>query len=144
MFIKLYFTPKICYNVKVNILYAQNVFKEDIMKIAIIGSRGLQVNIEQFIPLQYCDEIISGGARGIDTCAREFAQRHNIKLTEFLPDYNRYGRKAPLVRNKLIVEACDVVVAFWDGQSRGTMFTVNYAREIGKPVKLYKLRVRQN
>lgn len=110
-------------------------------KIAIVGSRGLRVDVAKYIPPEYCAAVISGGARGIDTCAREYAHKYNIPLIEHLPQYDTYGRKAPLVRNKLIVEDADIVVAFWDGQSTGTIYTVNYAKELGKPVKLLKLKL---
>ena len=68
------------------------------MKLAIIGSRGLWVeDVGAFLP-PGVTELVSGGAKGIDTCAREYALSHGLKLTEFLPDYRRYGRAAPLVR----------------------------------------------
>ena len=55
------------------------------MKVAIVGSRGLQVaHLENYLPAGVT-EIVSGGARGIDTCARAYAHSHQIKLTEFLP-----------------------------------------------------------
>ena len=85
------------------------------------------------------DTIVSGGAIGADTYAKEFAIKHNLKLIEFLPDYEKYGRKAPLVRNKLIVEECDCLIAFWDGKSRGTKFTLDYAKELGKPTKIVQI-----
>ena len=108
------------------------------MKLAIIGSRTCPpIDIEKY--LKYIpDTIVSGGARGADTYAREFAQKHNLKLIEFLPEYDKYGRGAPLVRNKLIVEECDCVLAFWDGQSHGTKFTLDYAKEKNKPKKLFR------
>lgn len=92
------------------------------MKVAVIGSRGLRVdNLEKYLPKE-TTEIVSGGARGIDTCAREYAVRNNIKLTEFLPEYERYGRSAPLKRNLLIIDYADYVLAFWDGKSYGTKY----------------------
>ena len=85
------------------------------MRVAIVGSRSLTVqNLEAYLP-QGVTEIISGGARGVDTCARQYALRHHLKLTEFLPDYARYGRAAPLKRNITIIENADLVLAFWDG-----------------------------
>ena len=64
------------------------------MKIAIIGSRGLHVNdLERYLP-ENVTEIVSGGARGIDSDARAYAQAHGIPLKEFLPDYERFGRSA--------------------------------------------------
>ncbi len=69
------------------------------MKIAVIGSRGLTVrNLEKYLPKE-TTEIVSGGAIGIDSCAREYALINKIKLTEFLPEYKKYGRCAPLKRN---------------------------------------------
>lgn len=73
------------------------------MKLAIIGSRGLWVeDLGAYLP-PGVTELVSGGAKGIDTCAREYALSHGLKLTEFLPDYRLYGRAAPLVRNREIV-----------------------------------------
>lgn len=108
------------------------------MKLAIIGSRTCPVlDIEaqlKYIP----DTIISGGARGADTYARLFAQKHNLNLVEYLPEYDKYPPKiAPLKRNELIVDACDCLLAFWDGTSRGTKYTIDLAVKKGKPVKIY-------
>lgn len=82
------------------------------MKLAIVGSRNCPpIDIEAH--LKYIPEtIVSGGAKGVDTYAREFALKHNLVLIEFLPEYDKYGKGAPLVRNKLIVDNCDCVLAF--------------------------------
>ena len=59
------------------------------MKVAVIGSRGLTIdNLEKYLPRE-TTEIISGGAKGIDTCAREYAVSHGIKLTELLSEYEK-------------------------------------------------------
>ena len=106
------------------------------MKIAIVGSRNVIIeNFDDYIPSE-CTEIVSGGARGIDTCARLWAEKKTLTVTEFLPDYARYGRGAPMVRNRLIVDYADAVVAFWDGKSKGTAYTVTYAQKQGKPVSV--------
>lgn len=109
------------------------------MKLAIIGSRNCPpIDIE--VHLKYIpDTIISGGAKGADTYAREFAQKHNLKLIEFLPEYDKYGKGAPLVRNKLIVENSDCVLAFWDGKSKGTEYTLDYAKQLNKPIKIVEI-----
>lgn len=109
------------------------------MKVAVIGSRGLTVeNLEKYLPKE-TTEIISGGARGVDTCAREYALSHGIKLTEFLPDYKKYGRSAPLKRNITIIENADLVLAFWDGSSRGTKFVIDKCRELDAYIKVYRM-----
>lgn len=109
------------------------------MTLAIIGSRTCPpVDIEaqlKSIP----DTIVSGGALGADTYAREFAKKKGLKLIEYFPDYDKYGRRAPLERNKLIVEECDCLLAFWDGKSRGTKFTLDYAKEKNKPIKIVNI-----
>ena len=110
------------------------------MKIAIIGSRGLTLDdITNYLP-EECTEIVSGGARGIDRSARYYADMYGIPLKEFLPNYRVHGAKAPLVRNRLIVDYADVVYAFWDGNSRGTRYVIEYAQSVGKPVRVFRLR----
>lgn len=61
------------------------------MKIAVIGSRSLVVNnLEKYLPKDV-DEIVSGGAIGIDRCAKEYAIRNNITLREFCPNIINLG-----------------------------------------------------
>ena len=107
------------------------------MKVAVVGSRNLEVkNLGDYLPVEVT-EIVSGGAKGVDTSAREYAKEHGIKLTEFLPEYSRYKRGAPLKRNIQIVEYADMVLAFWDGQSRGTKYVIDYCKQQGIPLKIY-------
>ena len=110
------------------------------MKIAIIGSRNITVeHLERYLPTQ-ADEIVSGGARGIDSCAKKYAEQNGLKITEFLPEYQRYGRGAPLKRNDQIIAYADMVVAFWDGSSKGTKYVIERCRRIGKGVIVYEVR----
>lgn len=107
------------------------------MKIAIIGSRDLTVSdLGCYLP-KNTTEIVSGGARGIDTCAREYAQANGIKLTEFLPDYEKYGRGAPIKRNRKIIDYADAVIAFWDGRSRGTGYVIDQCFLSRKKITVY-------
>lgn len=109
------------------------------MKLAIIGSRGLWVeNLGDYLP-PGVTEIVSGGAKGIDSCARQYAQEHGLKLTEFLPDYPRYGRGAPLKRNLEIIAYADQVLAFWDGNSPGTKHVINQCKKQKKKVTVHLL-----
>ena len=108
------------------------------MKIAVIGSRELKVNdLEKYLPVGVT-EIVSGGAKGVDTCAREYANTKGLKLTEFLPEYNRYGRGAPLKRNLQIIDYADEVLAFWDGRSRGTKYVIEQCKKRNKKVTVIK------
>ncbi len=104
------------------------------MKIAVIGSRKLKhVDLVSYVP-KTVTEIVSGGALGIDSCAADYAKVMGIKLTEFLPDYRRYGKGAPIRRNKQIAEYADEGIAFWDGKSKGTKNTIELFKKLGKPI----------
>ena len=105
------------------------------MKLAIIGSRNLNVDIVDYLT-DDVTEIVSGGARGVDSCAALVASKRNVKLTEFKPNYSKYGRCAPLKRNDQIAEYADEALAFWDGTSKGTQYTVKAFQKLGKKVRV--------
>lgn len=110
------------------------------MKLAIIGSRSISVkNLDIYIP-QNTTEIVSGGAKGIDSDAAEYAIQNNIKLTVFLPDYKRYRRGAPLKRNEQIAEYADMAIAFWDGKSKGTQHTISLFQKLKKEIEIIILQ----
>ena len=73
---------------------------------------------------------------GVDRCAAEYAKENGIKLTEFVPQYEQYGRAAPIVRNKEIVDYSDKIIAFWNGKSKGTLSVIKYAQKTGKPCEI--------
>ena len=102
------------------------------MKVAVIGSRTINsIDLEKYLPAA-TTEIISGGAKGVDLCAKLYAEQNNIPYTEYLPEYKKYGKAAPLRRNDKIIDMADVVLAFWDGKSRGTKYVIercNYFRK---------------
>ena len=111
------------------------------MKVAVIGSRNLNItNLKEYIP-ENVSEIVSGGARGIDSNSRDYARKNKIPLTEFLPDYKRFGRVAPLKRNLQIIEYADIVIAFWDGKSHGTKYVIDNCRNLNVPVQIVKINL---
>lgn len=107
------------------------------MKIAVIGSRRIIVrDLGRYLP-EGVTEIVSGGAKGVDTSAREYAQANGLKLTEFLPEYQKYGRGAPLKRNLQIIDYADAVIAFWDGTSKGTKYVIDNCKKKHKNITVY-------
>lgn len=109
------------------------------MKVAVIGSRNIKAfDLSGFLP-EGTDELVSGGARGVDTVAREYAKSAGLPITEFLPEYDKYGKGAPLVRNVSIIEYADIVLAFWDGKSRGTRFVIDKCKRLGKEIRIFML-----
>lgn len=117
--------------------------------LAVIGVRDLRgrefrdfrlVSSELDRYLGWIDEVVSGGARGSDKMGVRWAQERGLPFREFLPDFAAYGRPmAYFVRNRHIANACDLMVAFWDGLSRGTRDAIDYTERLGKPVDTIRL-----
>lgn len=97
-------------------------------------------DLEKYLP-DNITEIVSGGAKGIDTCAREYALARKLKLAEFLSEYAKYQRRAPLKRNLQIIEYADEVIAFWDGVSRGTKYVIDNCNRLNKKITIYKFNI---
>jgi len=75
------------------------------------------------------DVIVSGGARGADRLGARYAKERGLKLLEFIPNWDLWGKRAGFMRNTQIVEASDMIVAFWDGKSNGTRDSINKAKK---------------
>ncbi len=107
------------------------------MILGIVGSRSLKLPLPEELMPPYIDTIISGGAKGIDKCARNYAFERHIGMLEILPEYDRYGRRAPLMRNDWIISLSDMIYIFWDGKSRGTAYVIKKCAEIKKPHRVF-------
>jgi predicted Rossmann fold nucleotide-binding protein DprA/Smf involved in DNA uptake len=108
-------------------------------KIAVVGSRTFRDDrllAKTLVALKPA-VVISGGAKGADRLAERWARRSGIEVKIFKPDRKKY-RHPYHHRNRLIAEACDVLIAFWDGHSSGTKYTIDYARRMGKPVTVIR------
>ena len=106
------------------------------MKLLIVGSRSIrEFDLEKHIP-NGTTMIITGGANGIDTLAEQYADKKRLSKLIMRPQYNLYGKCAPLKRNEKMIELCDMALIVWDGCSKGTKYSINYANKIGKQVIL--------
>lgn len=80
---------------------------------------------------------VHGGAIGFDSQVAAAAADLGIAQDAIQPDYSRYGKPAPLIRNRQIVDSTDLLVACYDGRRHGgTHYTVEYARRHNKPIRL--------
>ena len=94
--------------------------------------------------------IISGGARGADTLGERFANEMGLEISRFIPDWDDLGKRAGYVRNaemaKFSVEDGNygVLIAFWDGKSRGTKHMIDLANKYGLEVHVVNYKEKLN
>ena len=130
-----------------------------VMKVAVIGSRDftnyalLTEKLDKLHQMQQITTIVSGGAKGADSYGEFWAKMQGMTPLIFEakwedlshPDANikrnrwgkQYDASAGFRRNKTIIENCDIVFAFWDGSSPGTEDSLNYAKSLKKPIKIF-------
>jgi hypothetical protein len=116
--------------------------------LAIVGSRGLHISkgdirryVKQLEDAFYIKvtKVVSGGARGIDHCAELYAKQYRKKLEVYKPDWDKYGKRAGFIRNELIINNADYVLAFWNGESKGTLDSIRKAHKLKKLAIVYIL-----
>lgn len=112
------------------------------MKVIIAGSRWIHdinlvdsaIKASEF-PIK---AIVSGTARGIDTCAIEWAKQNGFtedQIHKFPAYWRKYGQHAAgFIRNRKMSRFADALIAIWDGNSRGTAHMIQCMRELDKPV----------
>ena len=115
--------------------------REISMKLAIIGSRNfndyelLKRWAYVYLTAAWGHNVIivSGGAKGADSLSEKFAEEYAYKKEIYLPNWEKHGKAAGFIRNQKIIDACDMVLAFWDGQSKGTEDSIKKAKVAKKP-----------
>ena len=94
--------------------------------------------------------IVSGGARGADTLGERFANEMGLEISRFIPDWDGLGKRAGYVRNaemaKFAVEDDNdgMLIAFLDGQSRGTKHMIDLAKRYGLEVHVVNYKEKLN
>lgn len=84
-------------------------------------------------------EVVCGGALGVDVLGYKLARKLNIPVKVFLPDWEKHGRAAGIIRNRQMGDYAQALIAVWDGKSRGTKHMIDYAHEKG--LQVYSHRV---
>jgi hypothetical protein len=107
-------------------------------KIAIVGSRNItdyeiiKTFVLSYIDVNNIEWVCSGGARGVDSLAEQFADEFNIPKKIFLADWDQFGKQAGFLRNFDIITNSDIVFAIWDGVSKGTQHSMSIAKKQNK------------
>lgn len=117
------------------------------IKIAIGGCRDFNDReyifkfLDQYIKELRYEEIIiiSGHCCGVDAIAEEYAEIKKFKTMIFPAEWDKFGRAAGPARNKKMVEASDIVIAFWDEKSKGTKSLISLAKKMGKALEICKI-----
>ena len=112
------------------------------MKVLICGSRTwtewdpIWARMEQ-LPADTI--VVHGGARGVDKIADYIAGRLKLERRQYLAQWGKYGKAAGVIRNRQMIEEeqPDLVIAYWNGTSRGTKDTIDLARKHKIPVEVY-------
>ena len=106
------------------------------IKLLVVGSRNIKdFDLDEHIPPE-TELIISGGAGGVDSIAEKYADEHKISKLIIRPRYDIYGKAAPIKRNQVMVDLADAVLVIWDGRSKGTKHTADYAKKKNKPITI--------
>jgi len=82
--------------------------------------------------------IVSGKAKGADTLGEQYAQECDFDIKEFPADWNKYGKRAGYLRNQEMANYADGLIAFWNGESKGTKHMIDIAKKGGLKVKIVK------
>ncbi len=111
------------------------------MRYAIIGSRTCTSRKFVFPALDKIlhlgDIIVSGGAKGADFLAEEYAEQKDFTVVVYKAMWDLYGKSAGFKRNVQIIDDADEVIAFWDGKSKGTKHSLGLAKQARKPIHLF-------
>jgi len=116
---------------------------DNVMKVIIAGSRTfddyhyLSMMCDRIFGIKDDIEIVSGGAKGADSLGERYARERNLPLTIFPAEWDKYGKSAGYKRNSQMADYSHMLIAFWDGKSKGTQHMINLAEKKGLMVEVY-------
>ena len=107
------------------------------MNVGVVGSRTFSdyKKLSETLDKYAITTIVSGGAKGADSLAEKYAKAYGLEMVVFKPNWE-LGKRAGRLRNSDIVNASDMIVAFWDGKSKGTLDSINKAELCNKFVEI--------
>jgi hypothetical protein len=87
-------------------------------------------------PAEWITELVSGTARGVDSIGEDWARQRGVRIRQFPAEWDKFGKRAGFLRNQQMAEYADCLVAFWNGQSKGTKHMIDIMKNLGKPVEV--------
>ncbi len=112
------------------------------MKIIIAGGRDFDDYGRLYTVMgeydHYHVELVCGMAKGADALGLEWAQLNHVDVAKFPADWDTHGKSAGYIRNSEMADYADVLVAFWDGTSKGTKHMIDLALGKGLEVHVYR------
>lgn len=117
------------------------------MKVIIAGGRDfndydlLCRKADKILSRQDEVEIVSGTAKGADKLGEMYANERHFSIKRFPADWGTHGKKAGYMRNEDMAIYADVLIAFWDGQSKGTKHMIDIAELHGLPTRIIRYSV---
>lgn len=114
------------------------------MKVIIAGSRNfndydkLKEVCNHLLSRQKTVEIVSGAARGADKLGEKYALEKGYSIKQFPADWEKHGKRAGYLRNEEMAKYGDALIAFWDGESKGTEHMINLAKKYNLKIKVVK------
>ena len=115
------------------------------MKLIIAGSRTfgnyklLSAHLDDICARYDITEIVSGTAAGADSLGELYAKDHNIPVTRFPADWNKYGKSAGYRRNEQMAQYADACICFSVDNSRGTEHMINLAKKYRLKLRVVRL-----
>ena len=113
------------------------------MKTIIAGSRHITdfriVRQAIFDSGFHITRVVSGEARGVDLLGEKWALENNIPVDRHPALWEKLGRMAGPVRNQIMVENSDALIAVWDGKTRGTADVIKRAKASGLIFYVHKI-----
>lgn len=116
---------------RVIIAGSRNFNDYDLLKSVCDELLSLKVNSHEIV-------IISGTAYGADKLGEQYADEYGFKVERYPADWGTYGKSAGYRRNEEMAKIADALIAFWDGESKGTMHMINLAEKYNLQVHVEK------
>lgn len=113
------------------------------MRVIVAGSRSAKEGdvrhaLDTCPWIGFVTAIVSGTARGADEFGERWAEDHKIAINRFPADWKKYGKRAGPVRNEIMAENAEGLIAVWDGVSRGTASMIGLAKKHGLRIEVMR------